>query len=65
MKLMIGVDNPSDGLWISVIASELHAEDCDVDMPKIKFSVNKILAERFFDNTSNDILDHHSKRPFI
>ena len=61
MKLGIDVDDLSDGLWIAVIASELHAEDRAVD---IDFSANKILAESFFDNLSDDILDHHSKRPF-
>ena len=45
MKVTIDVDNLSDGLVIAVIASELHA---DTNMPKIKFSANKILAERFF-----------------
>ena len=45
-------------------ASELHAEDRAVDMPKIEFSANKIL-ESFFNNPSDDILDHHSKHPFI
>ena len=44
-----------------VIASELHMEDRAVDTSKIDFSVNKVLAERFFDNLSNDILNHHSK----
>ena len=55
----------SDGLWIAAIASELHAQDHAVDTPKIKFSAKKILAEGFFDNPSNDILDHHGKRQFI
>ena len=65
LKLAINVDDLSDGLWIAAITWELHAEDHSVDMPKIEFSVNKILAEDFFDNPSDDILDHHSKRPFI
>ena len=54
LKLTINVDDPSDGLWIATIASELHAEDRAMDMPKIKFSANKILAEGFFDNLSDD-----------
>ena len=65
LKLTIDVDGLSDGLWIAAIASELHAEDRAVDTPKIEFPANKILAEGFFDNPSDDILDHHSKRPFI
>ena len=65
LKLAIDVDNLSDGLWIAAIASELHAEDSAVDTPKIEFSANKILAEGFFDNPSDDILDPHSKHPFI
>ena len=64
LKLAINVDNLSDGLWITAIASELHAEDHAVDTPKIEFSVNKILAEGFFNNPSDDIPDHLSKRPF-
>ena len=58
---------------IVVIASELHAEDCVVDTPKIEFSANKVLAERFFDNPSDDISDnpsddiqdYHSKLLFV
>ena len=65
LKLAIDVDDLLDGLWIAAIASELHAEDHAMDTPKIEFSVNKILAEGFFDNPSHDILDHHSKCPFI
>ena len=65
LKLTINVDDLSDGLWVVAIASELHAEDCAVDTPKIEFSVNKILAEKFFNNPSDDILYHFSKRPFI
>ena len=65
LKLAIDVDDLSDGLWIAAIASELHAEDYAVDMPKIEFSANKILVEGFFNNPSDDILDHHSKHPFI
>ena len=42
LKLEIDVDDLSDGLWITAIASELHAEDCAVDTPKIEFSANKI-----------------------
>ena len=45
--------------------SEFHAEDHAVDTPKIKFSANKILTGRFFDNPSDDILDHHSELPFV
>ena len=59
------VDDLSDGLSIVAIASGLHAEDCVVDTPKIEFPANKILAERFFDNPSDDIQDHHSKLLFV
>ena len=45
--------------------SELHAKDCAMDTPKIRFSANKILTGRFFDNPSDDILDHHSELPFV
>ena len=34
-------------------------EDRAVDMPKIEFSANKILAEHFFNNPSDGHLDHH------
>ena len=64
LKLAIDVDDLSDGLWIAAIASELHAEDCAVDMPKVKFSANKILAEGFFNNPPDDIVDHHSAHSF-
>ena len=63
--LTIDVDDPLDELWIAVIASDLHAEDRAVDTSKIEFSVNKILAERFFNHPSDDIQDHHSKLRFI
>ena len=46
MKVTIDEDNVSDGLSIP-ITLELHAEDHTVDTPKIEFSVNKILGERF------------------
>ena len=49
--------------WI-VIASELHAEDWAVDMPKLEFSANKIKAEMFYNNPSNDIQDHQFKVTF-
>ena len=62
---MVYVDNLSDGLWIAAFDSELRAEDRAVDKPKIRFSVNKILTGRFFDNLSDDILDHHSELPFV
>ena len=45
--------------------SELHAEDRAMDTPKIRFSANKILTGRFFDNLSDDILNHHSELPFV
>ena len=32
---------------------------------KIRFSANKILTDKFFDNPSDDILDHHSELPFV
>ena len=35
----------------------LHAEDRAMDTPKIEFSVNKILAEHFF---NNPYLDHYN-----
>ena len=35
-------------------------EDRAVDMPKIEFSANKILAEHFFNNPSFGNLDHHT-----
>ena len=59
LKLMIDIDNLLDRLQITAITLELHAEDRAVDMPKFEFHTNKILAERFFNNPSNDILDHH------
>ena len=65
LKLTIDVDDLSDRLWIAAITSELHAEDRAMDTPKIEFSMKKNLAEGFFNNPSNDILDHHSKRSFI
>ena len=40
------------------MAMELHAEDYTMDMPKIEFSVDKILAEHFFNNLSDANLDH-------
>ena len=45
----------SDRLSIATITSELHAEDSATDMPEVEFSMNKILAEVFFDNPSDDI----------
>ena len=45
-----------NGLWIAAIASELHVEDRAMDTPKIEFSANKILAERFFNNLFDDIV---------
>ena len=64
MNVTIDVDDPSEGLSIAAITSELNAEDYAANTPKIKFSANEILAERFFDNPSNDIQDH-SKLLFI
>ena len=63
-KMTINVDNLLDGLSIAAIPSELYAED-HADMPKIEFSANKILGERFFDNLSDDIQDYHSKLLFV
>ena len=42
-KVRIDVDDLSDGMLISAITSELHAEDRAADTPKIDFSANKIL----------------------
>ena len=64
-KVIIYVDDLLDRLVTTVNASELHAGDCAADTPKIKFSANKILAKRFFDNPSDDIRDHHSKLLFV
>ena len=64
-KVTIDVDDLLDGLTIAVIASELHAEDYATNTPKIKFSANKIIAERFFDNPSDYVRDHHSKVLFV
>ena len=58
--MTVGVDDPSDGLWIAAFDLELHAKDCAVDTPKIRFSANKLSTGRFFDNPSDDILDQHS-----
>ena len=65
MKVIFDVDDLLDGMSIAAIALELHAEDCAVDTPKIAFSVHKILGERFFNNASDDIRDHHSKLLFV
>ena len=46
----IDVDDILDGLSIAAITLELHAEDRAADTPKIEFSVNKVLAERFSNN---------------
>ena len=59
------IDDLSDGLSIPAIASELYVEDHAADTPKIDLSVNKVLGERFFDNPSNSIRDHHSKLLFV
>ena len=56
LKQTIDIDNLSDGLQITALTLELYAEDCAVHMPKLEFYKNKILAERFFNNPSNDIL---------
>jgi hypothetical protein len=50
---------------IAAFSSELLVKDCSADIPKIEFSANKILAKRFFDNLSDDMLDHHSRLPFV
>ena len=55
----------TDCAGIAAFDSELRAEDCAVNMAKIRFSANKILTGRFFDNPSDDILDHHSELPFV
>ena len=44
---------------------ELHVEDCAVDTPKIKFSVNKILAEHFLNNLSYDIYHSQAVIPWL
>ena len=44
-----------DKFSIAAITLELHAEDHAVHTPKIAFSANKVLGERFFDNPSDDI----------
>ena len=41
LKLTIDIDDLSDRLWVAAFGSELHAEDCAVD---IEFSANKILG---------------------
>ena len=33
--------------------------------PKVYFFVTRIVAEGFFDNPFADMLDHHSKPPFV
>ena len=62
---MVDVGDLLDGLWIAAFDSELHAEDRAVDTPQIRFFANKMLTGRFFDNPSDDILDHHSELPFV
>ena len=64
-RLIVDVDDLLDGLWIVAFDSELHTEDHAMDAPKIRFSANEILTGRFFDNPSDDILDHHSKLLFM
>ena len=63
--MTVDVDDLWDGLWIAAFDSELYAEDRAVETPKIRFSANKILTGRFLDSSSDDILDHHSKLPFM
>ena len=53
---MVNRDDQSNRLWIGAFDLELHAEDCAVDMPKIRFSANTILTGRCFDNPSDDII---------
>ena len=65
LKVTINVDNLSDKLWIAAFNSELHVEDYAAETSKIEFSGNKILAVSFFENLSDDILDHRSKLPFV
>ena len=62
---MIDVDDLSDGLSIAAFNSELPAKDRATDTPKIEISANKNLAKRFFDNPPDDMLDHHSRLPFV
>ena len=62
---MIDVEDLSDGQLITTNATELHAEDHAMNMPKMEFSANKILAGRFSNNPSDDILDHPTKHCFI
>ena len=51
---------------MAAFSSELHAKHHTVDPPKIKFFATKIVAEEFFlDNPSDNMLDHHSKPPFV
>ena len=50
---------------MTAFSSELHAEYRVVDPPKIGFFAIKNVAEGFFDNPSDDMLDHHSKPPFV
>ena len=50
---------------MAAFSSELHAKHRAVDPPKIYFFATKIVAEGFFDNPSDDMLDHHSKPPFV
>ena len=45
---------------MAAFSLEQHAKHHAVDPPKIWFFATKIVAERFFDNLSADILDHHS-----
>ena len=64
-KLRIDADNLLDRLSIAAIASKLYAEDPAADTPKVDFSANKILEERFFYSLSNGIQDDHSKLLFV
>ena len=56
---MIDVDDLSD--WVSMAAS-VQSYMRNIVPPK---SIFLIIAEEFFDNWSNDMLDHHSKPPFV
>ena len=49
---------------MAAFSSELHAKHRAVDPPKSSF-LRQIVAEGFFNNPSDDMLDHHSKLPFV
>ena len=65
MKLTINVNDLLYGLSIAAITSKLYVEYSATDTPKIEFSANEILREKFFDNPFDDIQDHHSRLLFV